>query len=57
MILDAVNRLIQAGIRPDCASETVLQFEARGDCAGLERYVLDVEDRAARRKEGRKCLE
>lgn len=54
--MDAVNRLIQAGIRPDCANETVLQFEARGDCAGLERYVLDAEAKAAKREEGRACL-
>lgn len=42
--MDPVNRLIQAGIRSDCAAEIVLQFEARGDVAGLERYILEKEE-------------
>lgn len=53
--MDAVNRLIQAGIPSACASDTVLEFEARGDAAGLERYILDAEARAARRKGERVC--
>lgn len=48
--MDAVNRLIQAGIRSDCAHDTVIQFEARGDYDGLEYYVQKQEERAARRK-------
>lgn len=55
--MDAVNRLIQAGIRSDCAAETVLQFEARGDAAGLERYVSDAEAQAAKRKGDAACLD
>lgn len=55
--MDAVNRLIKAGIRSDCAAETVLRFEARGDTAGLERYVLDVESRAASKRGGSTCLD
>lgn len=51
--MDAVNRLIQAGIRPDCATETVLRYETQGDAAGLERYILDAEKRAKNRKECR----
>lgn len=54
--MDAVNRLIQAGIRPDCATETVLMYEARGDAAGLEHYVQDAETRAAREKGAGACL-
>lgn len=54
--MDAVNRLIQAGIRPDCAAETVLRYEARGDAAGLERYVTDAEQLASERKGERACL-
>lgn len=48
--MDAVNRLIQAGIPSDCASATVLEFEAREDAAGLDRYLMDAEARAAGRK-------
>lgn len=55
--MDAVNRLIQAGIRPDCATQMVLEFEARGDRAGLERYVADAEQRASGRKGERACLD
>lgn len=55
--MDAVNRLIQAGIRPDCATETVLDYEVRGDHAGLDRYVEDAELRAAGRKGAAACLE
>lgn len=54
--MDAVNRLIQAGIPSDCATATVLEFEARGDAAGLDRYVMDAEARAAGRKEASTCL-
>lgn len=55
--MDAVNRLIQAGIRPDCAMETVLRYEAQRDTAGLERYVLDAEARAAKKKGDAACLD
>lgn len=55
--MDAVNRLIKAGIRPDCAAETVLRYEAQGDAAGLEHYVLGAEARADERKGARACLD
>lgn len=48
--MDPVNRLIQAGIRSDCATETVLKFESRGDAAGLEHYILEEEKKAGIRK-------
>lgn len=54
--MDAANRLIQAGIRPDCATETVLRYEARGDAAGLKRYIQAAETQAAERKGERACL-
>lgn len=54
--MDAVNRLIQAGIPSDCAAASVLEFEARGDAAGLERYVRGAEARAAEKKGARACL-
>lgn len=53
--MDAVNRLIQAGIRPDCAAETVFQYEALGDLTGLERYVQAAEEKADKRKGARAC--
>lgn len=40
------ERLIAAGIRPDCAVETVVWFRTQGDEAGLERYVTGVEARS-----------
>lgn len=54
--MDAVNRLIQAGIPSDCATATVLEFEARGDAAGLERYVRDAEVRLSKKKGAAACL-
>ena len=41
--MDMVSRLVQAGIRPDCAVETVAWFRQQGNDAGLERYVNEVE--------------
>lgn len=55
--MDAVNRLIQAGIPSDCAAATVLEYETRGDAAGLEHYVQAAETKAAGRKEVRACLD
>lgn len=55
--MDAVNRLIQAGIPSDCATATVLEFEARKDAAGLENYVRDAEGRAAGKKGAGVCLD
>lgn len=43
--LDAKERLIRAGIRPDCAAETVHWFAQQGDEDGLERYILEKENR------------
>lgn len=43
----AVERLIAAGIRPDCAQETVLWYRAQGDDYGLEKYLNEVESRHA----------
>lgn len=48
--MDAVNRLIKAGIVSDCANTIVLEFEARGDYSGLEKYVEEAESRAKRNK-------
>lgn len=45
--MDAVTRLIQAGIRPDCAVETVAWYRSQGDDNGLERYVYAAETRKA----------
>lgn len=50
--MDAVNRLIQAGIPSDCATATVLEFEAKEDAAGLDRYVMDAKARAAGKRGG-----
>lgn len=43
--MDMVSRLVSAGIRPDCAVETVAWFRQQGNDAGLERYVNEVEDK------------
>ena len=42
-----VERLVAAGIRPDCASETVMWYMAQGDDYGLEKYLAEVESRHA----------
>jgi hypothetical protein len=41
----AYFRLIAAGIRPDCAAETVEEYQRRNDPDGLERYINDIECR------------
>lgn len=43
--MDMVSRLVQAGILPDCAVETVAWFRQQGNDAGLERYVNEVEEK------------
>lgn len=45
--MDAVTRLIRAGIRPDCAVETVAWYRSQGDDSGLERYIYAAETRKA----------
>ena len=45
--MGAVERLIAAGIRPDCAQETVMWYRAQGDDYGLEKYLNEVESRHA----------
>ena len=45
--MDAVTRLIQAGIRPDCAVETVAWYRSQGDDIGLDRYIHAAETRKA----------
>ena len=40
-----VERLIAAGIRPDCAAESVLWYQSQGDDYGLEKYLDEVECR------------
>ncbi len=46
--MDTINRHVQAGIRPDCAAETVAWFRQQGDDNGLEAYIQKVEDRHAK---------
>lgn len=45
--MDAIRRLVEAGIRPDCAVETVAWYRQQGDDNGLERYIQEVEMRHA----------
>ena len=47
--MGAVDRLIAAGIRPDCAQETVMWYRAQGDDYGLEKYLNEVESRQDRK--------
>lgn len=44
--MDYVSRLVFAGIRPDCAVETVAWFRMQGDDKALERYTKNCEERA-----------
>lgn len=46
--MDTITRLVQAGIRPDCATETVAWFRQQGDEHGLERYIQAAESRFKR---------
>ena len=39
-----VYRLIAAGIRPDCAHDTVRWYRQRNDEEGLERYIQSKEN-------------
>ena len=41
-----VYRLIVAGIRPDCAHDTVNWYRRQNDADGLERYIRSKENRA-----------
>lgn len=43
--MDAITRLVRAGIRADCAEETVKWYQQQGDEDGLERYVQNRENR------------
>lgn len=43
--MQAVERLVSAGILPECAADTVAWYMRQGNEAGLERYVLEVESR------------
>lgn len=40
-----VERLVAAGIRPDCAAESVMWYQAQGDDYGLQKYLDEVEAR------------
>ena len=43
--MNAINRLIGLGIRPDCAIATVSWFLNRGDHEGLENYIENIRTR------------
>ena len=49
--MGAVERLVAAGIKKDCAEETVLLYRSQGDDYGLEKYLNEVESRHARNGE------
>ena len=38
-----VERMVAAGMSPDCASETAMWYMAQGDDEGLETYVIALE--------------
>ena len=44
-VKDPYFRLLAAGIRADCAEQTVREFESRSDAEGLERYITEIECR------------
>lgn len=43
--MDTITRLVQAGIRPDCAVETVAWFRSQGNDHGLKEYIQEAESR------------
>lgn len=55
--MNAFTRLVEAGIRPDCAIETVAWYREQGDEQGLARYVEEVEEKIRRleKKERANC--
>ena len=48
-----VERLVAAGIRPDCASESVMWYQAQGGDYGLQKYLDEVEARKEALDNGR----
>lgn len=44
--VDYVSRLVLAGIRPDCAVETVAWFRSQSEERKLEEYTKECEERA-----------
>lgn len=44
--MDYITRLVQAGVRPDCAVETVAWFRSQGEEQKLEEYTKKCEERA-----------
>ena len=48
-----VERLVAAGIRPDCAAESVMWYQAQGDDYGLQKYLDEVEARKEALDNGR----
>jgi len=43
--MNTVTRLVEAGVSPACAVETVAWFRQQGDDNGLERYIRELEAR------------
>lgn len=48
------ERLVEAGIRPDCAMDTCHWFQTQGDESILKRYVEEVEEKLGKYKQA-KC--
>lgn len=53
------ERLVEAGIRPDCAMDTCHWFQTQGNDSGLKLYVEEVEEKLSKinRKECVKCTD
>lgn len=49
------ERLVEAGIRPDCAMDTCHWFQTQGDDSGFKRYVEEVEEKLSKCKP-KECL-
>ena len=41
--MTTIERLIAAGMTPECAAETAMWYRAQGDDDGLESYVIALE--------------
>ncbi len=46
--MDTITRLVQAGIRPDCAVDTVAWYRRQGNDSDLEKYIQNAESRHKR---------
>lgn len=54
--MQAVDRLVSAGVSPDSAAEIAIWFVQNGDDTGLEDYVRQIESRYSNGSDMRPAL-